>query len=274
MHVEHVGSGPPEVAVVGGIHGDEPAGVRAVEYLRSADLDLTGSVTLVVANEVALDRGVRYVEEDLNRAFPPRSNDPETFEFGDSHEGRLAADLYDLLADKFTLAIHTTKSHPGPFGVVVDPDSRELETCAALPVDSVVDSSGLDDGRLLEALPAVEVETGRLGTDRAAENARRIARAFLAATGATSEAVESRPKPLYRIDRPIPKPNDADYEVVVDNFELVAEGETFATVDGVPQVATTAFVPVLLSAYGYADLFGYAATRVGSVTADGAVDYD
>jgi predicted deacylase len=274
VHVERIGSGPPEVAVVGGIHGDEPAGARAVEYLHSADLELTGSVTLVTANERALERGVRYVEEDLNRAFPPRGTTPTEFEWGDTHEGRLAERLYDLLRDKLTLAVHSTQSHPEPFAVVVDPDTRRLETCAALPVESVVDSSALTDGRLLEAVPAIEIEAGHQGSVPAARNAERISRAFLAATGAVAEPVERTQKPLFRLDRPIPKPAADSYEVLVENFQEVPAGEPFATVAGRSQRAESAFVPVLVSAYGYEDLFGYAATKVGSVTADGVVDYD
>lgn len=274
MHVERIGSGPPEVAVVGGIHGDEPSGARTVEYLHSADLELTGSVTLITANEEALERGVRYIDEDLNRAFPPQGTDPERFEFGDTHEGRLAERLYDLLADKLTLAIHSTQSHPEPFAVVVDPDTRRLETCAALPVESVVDSSALTEGRLLEAVPTVEIEAGLQGSETAVRNAERISRAFLAATGALAEPVEPTEKPLYRLDHPIPKPVAESYEVLVENFQEVPAGQPFATVAGRPQRAESAFVPVLVSAYGYEDLFGYAATEVGSVTADGVIDYD
>lgn len=274
MHVERIGSGPPEVAVVGGIHGDEPSGARAIEYLHSADLELTGSVTLVTANEEALQRGVRYVERDLNRAFPPQGTDRETFDFGDTHEGRLARRLYDLLKDKLTLAIHSTQSHPEPFAVVVDPDTRRLETCAALPVASVVDSSALREGRMLEALPTVEIEAGLQGSESAARNAKQISRAFLAATGAIAEPVEPTEKPLYRLDHPIPKPEAGSYEVLVENFQVVPEGEPFATVEGQQRLAESPFVPVLVSAYGYEDLFGYAATEVGTVTADGLIDYD
>jgi len=274
VHVEQFGSGPPEVAVVGAIHGDEPSGARAVEALRSSDFDPAGSVTLVLANEEALERGVRYLEEDLNRAFPPQGTDPDAFEFSDTHEGQLAQRLYDLLSDKLTLAIHSTQSHPEPFAVVVDPDTRRLEVSAGLPVMAVVDSTNLSEGRLLEATPTIEVEVGPQGSAAAVRNAADISWAFLAATGAINESVTTAEKPLYRLDRPIPKPVAERYEVVVDNFEEVPAGATFATVDGQPRSAESPFVPVLVSAEGYEGLFGYAATRVGSVGADGVIDYD
>ena len=53
------GPGDPELAVVGGIHGDEPGGVRAVERLRAADLSLERGVKLIIANPSAVEAGER-----------------------------------------------------------------------------------------------------------------------------------------------------------------------------------------------------------------------
>jgi predicted deacylase len=269
VRVERLGSGQPSVAIVGGIHGDEPCGVRAVEHLLETDLDLEGSLTLVVANEEALEREVRYVEEDLNRSFPFLGGGT-AFEFGDTHEGRLARRLYDMLSETLTLAIHSTRSYPDPFAVVVEGadgklDQQQLDVCGKLPVESVVDSSPLAEGRLLETVPTVEVEAGHQGSAAATANAIDISQAFLAATGVVDADVETVPKPLYRLDDRIPKPAVGEYEVFVENFELVEAGETFAAVDGEPIVADEEFYPVLLSEDGYETVFGYTAHQVKTV---------
>lgn len=258
------------MAIVGGIHGDEPCGVNAVEHLLSLDLDLQGSLTLIVANERACELDVRYTEKDLNRAFPPTGTPPETFEFSDSHEGRLARRLYDLLEDELTLAIHSTRSYPDPFAVVVENEDgrleeKRLDICARLPVISVVDSTPLADGRMLESTPTVEIEAGYQKSAAATANAIEIAQAFLAATGLTDDPAEPSEKPLFRLRDRIPKPVFGEYEVFVENFQLVEPGETFAAVDGEPVIADGAFYPVLLSERGYETVFGYAAKRVGSI---------
>ena len=111
MEVFEVGEGTPEIAVVGGIHGDEPCGVRAVERLLADDEEFERSVKLIIANEEALEVGERYVERDLNRAFP---GDPD----GDTHEGRLAHRLQQELTGCTTLAIHSTQSYAEPFAVI------------------------------------------------------------------------------------------------------------------------------------------------------------
>ena len=51
----------------------------------------------------------------------------------------------------------------------------------------------------------------------------------------------------------------------VDNFTRVDAGQRYAAADGVDQVAEDAFYPVLLSARGYVDIFGYAAEYVGEL---------
>ncbi len=90
MRVAQLGSGTPEIAVVAGIHGDEPCGVRAVERLLDERPTVNRPVKLVVANEAALERRVRFIDEDLNRTFP---GDPDA----KTHEGRLAAALVSEL---------------------------------------------------------------------------------------------------------------------------------------------------------------------------------
>jgi hypothetical protein len=176
MQVHQVGEGTPEVAVVGAVHGDEPCGVRAVERLLAESPAVERPVKLVVANEAALADGVRYVDEDLNRAFP---GDPRA----ETHEGRLAHDLAREVRDCTTLAVHSTRSWAEPFAVVRSTDAVTRGVCPRLPVDAVVETDAYTEGRLVELPHVLEVEAGRQGTPGAAENAYRVTLAFLAATG-------------------------------------------------------------------------------------------
>jgi hypothetical protein len=51
--------------------------------------------------------------------------------------------------------------------------------------------------------------------------------------------------------------------VFVRNFEPVPEGDPVAAADDETVVAEEPFHPVLLSAYGYEDVFGFTADRIG-----------
>jgi predicted deacylase len=271
MRIYELGDGTPEVAVVGGIHGDEPCGPVAIERLVAESPTVDRPVKLIVANERALEAGVRSVDEDLNRAFPGDDD-------GETHERRLAAHLVRELEGCTTLSLHSTQSSAEPFALVDRVDSVTREICPRLPVDVVVETDRFSSGRLIEHPHTVEVECGMQGTDEAAENAYDLVRAFLDATGvldagdervgraARATTHEGGSVTVYRLLDRIPKTAGGDHEVFAANFEAVEAGEEFAATDGAPLVAERSFYPVLLSADGYENIFGYVAERVGPLT--------
>lgn len=264
MRVETLGDGDPEVAIVGGIHGDEPCGPAAVEALLDADLEVQRPVKLIVANEKALSRGVRYVEEDLNRAFPGAPD-------ADTHEGRLAHDLLGEIRGCEILSLHSTRSYPAPFALVSEMTGHARSICPYLSVEAVVETAQYSDGRLISYPDVIEVECGLQRSAIAAENAERLTREFLVATGVLSgkdEPPRHHPLPVFRLEKHISKPEADDYEVFVENFERVAESEAFAAADGETLCADRPFYPVLLSAYGYETVFGYAADLVGRMDSE------
>lgn len=261
MRVERLGdeSERAEITILAAIHGDEPCGVKAIEALLADPPAVERPVKLVVANEAALARESRYIDEDLNRAFP---GDPEA----DSHEKRLAADLERELRGTTVLALHSTQSHDAPFAVVSGQSDRVRSVCPRLPLDAVVEVGERVEGRLFAVADVIEVECGLQGTDSAAENAERVARAFLDAMGALPAAsAERRSLPVFELDRPLPKEPAETYAVFVENFQPVATGETWAAMDGRPLVAEESFVPVLVSPAGYEEQFGYAARKLGEI---------
>jgi predicted deacylase len=262
MRIEYLGEGEPEIAVIGGIHGDEPCGVTAIEALLDSNPPVERPVALVIANEKALEKDVRYVEEDLNRAFP---GDPD----GETHESRLAAEITEAIGHCTTLSMHSTQSYREMFALVKDLDDFARDVCPYLSVDAVVDVGSYDKGRLFEGVRrTIEIECGYQRSDQAAENATQVTREYLAAMGAlpADRRRLQRELPLYRLSKPVPKDGASTYEVYADNFEQVEQGEPFAAVDNEEIVADEGFYPVLMSPYGYENLFGYAAERVGTVT--------
>jgi hypothetical protein len=266
MRVYELGEGTPEVAIVGSIHGDEPCGARAIERLVAEGPEVERPVKLIVANEEALDAGVRYLDDDLNRSFP---GDPEA----DSHERRLAHDLQRELHDCTVFSLHSTQSYGEPFALVDTVDAVARAICPHLPVDVVVETDRFTEGRLIGHPHTIEVECGFQGSEEATENAYWLVRAFLAATSALPAPTADNPidagdrddVTVFRLLEKIPKAPADEYEVFATNFVGVEAGERFAAIDGESLYAETAFVPILLSPYGYEDVFGYAANEVGTL---------
>lgn len=255
----------PEVAVVAGIHGDEPCGPDAVEALLDDPPTFGRPVKFVIANEEALEREVRYLDDDLNRAFPGDAD-------AESHERRLARRLLPELDGCTTLALHSTQSYGRPFALVDTVGQTAAEVCARLPIDAVVETAVYAGGRLIDYPGVIEVECGLQWSASAAENATDIVRSFLSATGVLPGELgtdDGGDVPVFRLTGRVSKAPAEDYDVFVENFERVEPGVPFASADGEERVAEEPFYPILMSAEGYEEVFGYAGERVGRLAEAG-----
>ncbi len=69
----------PTVICIGGLHGNEPAGIaaleRVLERLKDLKCEFKGELIGISGNLEALDRGERYIDEDLNRIWGPDTID-------------------------------------------------------------------------------------------------------------------------------------------------------------------------------------------------------
>lgn len=246
------GPGEPELAVVGSVHGDEPTGVRAMFRVLEASPTFERAVKFIVANPPAAVAHRRYLDEDMNRVFPG-SPDAE------ARERRLAAQLLAETEGCTILSIHTTHATTEPVAFVTSGHPRSLEIAARLPLDYVVNERPIVDSAFSSAEGVVSVEAGKPEKVNATGTAVEIIRAFLRMTGAFHEpsATDSNSEYFTTYDT-VEKPADADScELLVENFERVEAGTTYAKVDDETLVAEEPFVPVLVSETGYDDIFGY-----------------
>lgn len=262
MRVAQLGAGQPEVAVVGAVHGDEPCGATAIERLIEDDPPVRNPVKLIIANDEALDRDVRYVDADLNRSFDDKVST-------DALERGLAEQLATELRGMTALSIHSTQSYPYPFAITGGVRDYARAIAPKLSVRALVDTGPPYEGRVFETdADIIEVEAGLQKSDAAAENAYRLVREFLTATRVLPGETASKELPLYRMGDPIEKPEATAYEVFAENFTRVDADEVFASADGSRISNPDPFYPVLLSAYGYEDIFGYRGEKLGTISAD------
>jgi predicted deacylase len=265
MKLIECGSGRPRVAVVGGIHGDEPAGEAIVETLiDTVEVD-TGTVQLIVANEPALDAGKRYLQADLNRQFPGN-------EHSDEHECALAARLYAVLegADA-TLALHTSRSAPPPFAIYSELTESVRRTVTGLPVEYVVDAGQLRSTTLDAVLPhTVSLEAGHQHSTEAVDFGLEAARAFLRVHGILDDEEkrfsETR---IVEAHEEVPK-GSGEPHIYYRNFEEVPVGEVFAHDDELThRVEREGTVPILASEDGYDNIFGLYGSFEGALSPPG-----
>lgn len=112
------------VVVVGGTHGNELTGVRLIEqwqqlYPHFEQPSL--AIKPLMANQLAVDKRVRFIDQDLNRQFT-QSDTP----INDDHEVGLAKRLSTALGPKsdgqpdLIIDVHNTTSNMGATLILVD----------------------------------------------------------------------------------------------------------------------------------------------------------
>jgi predicted deacylase len=261
MRTVERGSGAPRVAVVGGIHGDEPAGEVIVDHLVDDLVVDHGTVQLVLANERALAARERYTDTDLNRAFPGDIESPQ-------YETALAARLVDVLdGAEAVLAIHTSRSAPPPFAIFSELTDSVRRTVTGMPVEYALDSGSLRSTTLDSVVPhAVSLEAGHQGSQQAVDFGRAATEAFLRAHGVLrDEPPDFTEVTLVEGHEEVPKGGGTP-TVNYRNFERMDVGSVFARDDEVVhEVERDGLVPVLASEDGYDDIFGIYGTVEGTV---------
>jgi succinylglutamate desuccinylase len=123
------------VVVMGGVHGNEPCGVNAVNKLRqkldAGELSLVaGTLTLIVANPYALEKKARFVSRNLNRLFKENAQEAPCDEL------RRAEELKPFLVGiDYLLDLHSASMTSPPFLLC---DLQELEMADKLGIDFAV----------------------------------------------------------------------------------------------------------------------------------------
>lgn len=205
------GPGVPTLIVVGGLHGNEPAGVeasrRVARVLAPREGRLRGSVIFLSGNLQALALGRRFVDRDLNRVWTPegvaelrRGQAPPVEGAGsviaEQVEQRELMEQLDAILDAadgpvYLLDLHTTSGDGGPFSTVAD-TLRNREVALQLPVPLVLGLEELVEGTLHEYLATrdcitVAFETGRHDEPDAIDRAEAGIWIMLAVTGVAPE---------------------------------------------------------------------------------------
>ncbi|MBT6695223.1 MAG: aspartoacylase [Gemmatimonadales bacterium] len=252
----------PTLICVGGIHGNEPAGVlaleRVLETLQGRAGRVDGEFVALAGNRSALAEKKRFLDRDLNRAWTDerlerlRGDDGLNGDTEDREQVELLQALDDAVTDSrgpvYLLDLHTTSGTRGMFSTFGD-SLPNRDFAEHIPVPMVLGLEELVEGTLLgflgeHGLVAIAVESGQhdepLAIDRA-EAAIWIAirTAGLLAEADVPEARQGQ-EMLRRESRGLPRAVEMRYKYDVspelefsmepgyENFQSVSQGETIA----------------------------------------------
>ena len=199
----HRGAGAgPTLVIVGGIHGNEPAGAHAARRVMAAlarlDPPFRGELIALVGNRQALTHDSRYLGIDLNRQWTrerlaaleePRPGEGKSPE--DAEQTELLAELRAAEArargDVYFIDLHTSSADGPPFLTIGD-TLRHRAFALHFPLPVVLGLEEMVDGALLEYMNTrghitLGVEGGRHDDPRSIDRQEAVVWLALAAAG-------------------------------------------------------------------------------------------
>jgi len=207
----------PRLLCVGGIHGNEPSGVEALQRvfraLEGAKATLRGGIVGFAGNRAALAAGRRYVDRDLNRLWRRERLETPANDLGAGSELAELAELHEALSRElaeapgrvFLLDLHSTSGAGSPFAVLDDalPSRRQA---LAFPVPLVL---GLEEelaGTLVfhwtaRGVPGLAFEGGQHDDPRTTDHAEAAIWLALAANGILPRTLLNRAERARRLLR-------------------------------------------------------------------------
>ena len=156
------GRGGPTVVLIGGLHGNEPAGAQAIARvlarLEADGVPLRGEVTGLAGNLAALAEDRRFLSRDLNRRWMAGDIE-ELLAAGSGREAPEDREQRELLAALVPLLVaarepivfldlHSTSGDGPPFACMADV-LRNRPIALALPIPLILGIEEILDGSLL-----------------------------------------------------------------------------------------------------------------------------
>lgn len=272
----------PTLFCVGGMHGNEPAGVLALQTVLKQLQDVggieAGEFVALAGNLSALRQGRRFVRQDLNRAWNPerlkelQNGDRQ----GASLEDLEQLELLEAFEENLTRArgaaylldLHTTSGGGGPFATVSD-TLINRDFAQVIPTPMILGLEELVEGTLLEymnerGLITAGFESGQHAEETAVDRAEAAVWLVLAGTGLLPLALQSRAEAarryLERDTASLPRVLEMRYRHDVQgadgfrmmpgyqNFQPVSEGEVVA-IDQNGEVRATETARILMPLY-------------------------
>lgn len=147
---------------IGGIHGNEMAGVGALEsvfqYLNENQVEFTGRAVAAIGNLQAMQANKRFLYKDMNRIWDRVTLDDLHYNRLDlsKEEYQELKDVYELIkeiiaettGELYVIDLHTTSSPTIPF-IVTNKSDQSLEFTNAFPMPVISGLTGFLDGTLL-----------------------------------------------------------------------------------------------------------------------------
>lgn len=239
-----------------GTHGSERVGYYIAREIKKLKIDKK-ILTIQIANPRAWAMKKRFIDEDLNRAFPGKKNG--------TYEQRLAYKLSPAIrrADVF-IDIHSTTSGLRDAAIVTKLDAATKNYLQAIgPKYVLVMEATKDNCTVSQAKIGISFE---YGNDSAATTKRVVVgiKRLLAHLGVIEKITDAPKTKIFYLNIPatVPKPKGFKLMTGIKNYQFVRAGQAYAT-DGKKKLfAATGFYPILFGENTYTEIFGFRGEKI------------
>ncbi len=240
-----------------GTHGDEKIGLTVAQALNKFPVK-KGELTINIANEKAFALDKRFIDQDLNRAFPGKKEG--------NYEERRAYELLPLIKSAdIVIDIHSTTSELKDAVIVTRLNKKTREYIDVIaPKYAIVMKATKKNALISYAKVGIAFEYGK---DNDPNTIRKVVlgiRRLLAhikmvdSFGKNKKTFKST---FFTVNKVVPKNRNAILDKQIKNYKLVKKNQVYATIDGKKIIAKNDFYPILFGQNNYDDIFGFAAKK-------------
>lgn len=238
-------------------HGDETVGFVVAKELKKLKI-IKGEFIIHVANELAYRKKKRFIDEDLNRAFPGDKSG--------NHEQKLAAKIFPLVKSvDIVIDIHATKSNLRDAVIVTKLNKKTKEYVEAINPKYLLWMRATKNNALISnAKVGIAFEYGKNNDKTTAKNTIRDIKKLLSHIGMISKKIKTNAIKTTWLDvyKSVPKEKGAELLPNIKNYKLVKKDRPYATLKNKMFCAEKDFYPILFGSSNYKDIFGFAARPI------------
>ena len=238
-------------------HGDELIGLRVAEEIKKYNID-EKNLKINRANQKAYELKKRYVDSDLNRAFPGDNK-------GD-YEHRLAKKITKIIekAD-LVIDIHSTTSELKDAICVTKLDNDTKKIIDIISPKYVLLVETIKDCILIsKAKVGIVFEYGKDDDSEVLQNIVRDIKKILIHYKLIKEEkiVHKENTKIFNMIQEVPKPHGFKLLPEIENYKLVKKGQIFAQKDNEVLKAEFDFYPLIFANDNYDEIFGFAGIEI------------
>jgi succinylglutamate desuccinylase len=218
MKIITIGNGSPCVGIVACLHGNETVGLDIIEHIKTLKI-IKGTLKLIIANTAAIKLGKRFVDMDLNRAFPgdPKGN----YEQKEAH--KLIKELEDC---NYVLDIHSCGIKSPAFAILTKINSETINLIKMIGLDKVVimPNSLANKKALIDYCNGISLELGLHNNTETLKQGIKSTLNFLGNLGIINYDVKNIEYNTFNVIKKIPKVGKV-IKSDIYSFQKVKEGD-------------------------------------------------